>query len=404
MTTEGWVTMPPTERVLFGRRAGPALADEVARLGARRVFLLVGSTLNSQTDEIRQIEAALGSRHAATWAGIAPHAPRSNVLAAASAARDCNADLIVTVGGGSVVDSGKIIPLLIANNARSTDDFDPLRLGFAPPGGGAPPKIIPPTIRTICIPTTLSGGEFNPLSGSTDDASRKKQGYEHPLMAPVSIILDPALTRHTPMWLWLSTGVRGVDHAVEALASPRANPFTDAMAASALRLLKSGLTRVKADPNDVDARLDCQFGAWQAMIPIIGGTPMGASHAIGHVLGGACEVPHGYTSCVMAPVVQAWNAEAGVGRQEVIAAALDAPGAPVGQTLDTLIRGLGMPRSLREVGVGEDKYQIVAEHTLLDIWSKRGPRPITSTAEVIELLRRADLQGGDAHPSDATAA
>jgi alcohol dehydrogenase class IV len=146
-------------------------------------------------------------------------------------------------------------------------------------------------VRVICIPTTLSGGEFNALSGVTDEKTLHKQGYQHRLMAPVAVILDPAITVHTPHWLWLSTGVRSVDHAVETLASTRSNPFCDGVADSALRLLAEGLPRAKADPGDLDGRLKCQIGAWQSMIPIVGGVPMGASHAIGHVLGGACDVP-----------------------------------------------------------------------------------------------------------------
>ena len=115
-------------------------------------------------------------------------------------------------------------------------------------------------------------------------------------MAPVMVVLDPAITRHTPEWLWLSTGVRSVDHAVETLSSYQSNDFADGLAESALRLLVEGLPRVKADPGDLEGRLKCQIGAWQSMISIIGGVPMGASHAIGHILGGTCDVPHGYTS------------------------------------------------------------------------------------------------------------
>ena len=77
----------------------------------------------------------------------------------------------------------------------------------------------------------------------------------------------------------------------------------------------SSSLRVKADPGDLEGRLKCQIGAWQSMISIIGGVPMGASHAIGHILGGTCDVPHGYTSCVMSPYVLAWNAEHDASRQ-----------------------------------------------------------------------------------------
>jgi alcohol dehydrogenase class IV len=208
-------------------------------------------------------------------------------------------------------------------------------------------------------------------------------------MSPVAVVLDPAITVHTPQWLWLSTGVRAVDHAVETLASKRSNAFCDGIADSALRLLAEGLPRSKADPSDLPGRLKCQIGAWQSMISVVGGVPMGASHAIGHVLGGSCDVPHGYTSCVMSPYVLAWNAEVDDSRQGRITACLGRTGVTASEALDRFIRDLGKPRRLSEVGVGEDQLARVAELTLEDPWGRTNPRPITSADQVMSILRLA---------------
>lgn len=378
-----------TERVSMGVPAAEAVSDQAGRMGARRVFLLVGSTLREHTGEIRKIEAALGERHAATWNGISPHAPRSDVLAATHAARDANADLIVTVGGGSVTDAGKIVALLIKHDVHSVEAFEPLRIRVDDNGAVLNPITVGPDIRVICVPTTLSGGEFNTLSGSTDEVTQHKQGYEHRSMAPTMVVLDPALTTHTPEWLWLSTGVRAVDHAVETLASDKSNYFADGMADSALTLLAEGLPRSKSDPRDLDARLMCQVGAWQSMISIIGGVPMGASHAIGHILGGTCDVPHGYTSCVMSPYVLAWNAHYDDSRQARIAKCLGRPGVAASRALDDFIRELGMPRTLAEVGVGPDRFQQIADYTMLDIWGRTNPRPVRSPQDILEILTAA---------------
>jgi len=251
------------------------------------------------------------------------------------------------------------------------------------------PQFEGPDIRVICCPTTLSGGEFNPLSGATDENIGHKQGYEHPLMAPVSIVLDPALTVHTPAWLWTSTGVRSLDHALETLGSLQSDHFSDGMAESALRLLSDGLPAVKADPNDLDARLRCQVGAWQSMIPIIGGVPMGASHAIGHILGGTCDVPHGYCSCVMAPAVLDFNREVNGDRQTRISRCFGKPDARASDLVDAFIRGLGMPRSLREVGVSENQLDHIAEYTMLDFWARTNPRPVNSAADIRQILEMA---------------
>lgn len=383
------MTFTSTERVSIGRPAADALVDQVERLGSKRVFILSGSTLRHKTDEVAKLEAALGDRHAATHDGIHPHAPRTDVLAAARAAAEAKADLIVTVGGGSVTDSGKILSLLIAHDVQTVADFEPLRIYVTPEGEVVNPLKAGNDVRVICIPTTLSGGEFNALSGSTDEETQHKQGYEHRNMAPVMVILDPQLSRHTPEWLFLSTGVRSVDHAVETLASDKSNDFADGLADSALRLLKEGLSRVKADPQDMEGRLKCQVGAWQSMISIIGGVPMGASHAIGHILGGTCDVPHGYCSCVMSPYVLAWNAEYDASRQARISDCLGQPGRPASEALDEFIRSLGMPRTLGEVGVGEDRFQQVAEYTLLDIWGRTNPRPVKSADDILQILRLA---------------
>lgn len=383
------VILTRTQMVSLGVPAAQAVSQQAEALGAQRVFILAGATLARETDEISRIEQALGSRHAATHTGIKPHGPREDVLAAANHARSVNADLVVTVGGGSVTDAGKVMLLCLKHRIASVEDFEPYHTTVDASGNMVLPVFEGPDIPIVCVPVTLSGGEFNPLSGATDTAIKQKQAYTHPDMAPVAVVLDPAITVHTPEWLWLSTGVRAVDHASETLGSLFSNAFFDGMAESALKLLNSGLPRVKADPRDLEARLDCQVGAWQSMIPIIGGVPMGASHAIGHVLGGTCGVSHGHTSCVMAPYVQAWNAGVNGERQRRISAALGHPDKAASELLDALIRSLGMPRTLREVGVDESQFPLIAEYALEDMWGRTNPRPIQSVDDVIEVLNLA---------------
>lgn len=389
MVSASQVVLTATERVTLGMPAADAIAEEAANRGAKRVFILASSHLNRKTDEIRRIESALGARHAATHDGIQPHAPRGDVLTAANRAREAGADLVVTVGGGSVTDAGKILLVCLKHNITTVDQFDNFRTRVDEQGNVVTPVFEGPDVRAICVPTTLSGGEFNPLSGATDETIKQKQAYAQREMVPVCVVLDPAITLHTPEWLWLSTGVRSVDHATETLASFLSNDFCDGIADSALRLLAQGLPIVKADPANLDARLKCQIGAWQSMVPIIGGVPMGASHAVGHVLGGTCDVPHGHTSCVMSPYVQAFNLPVNAERQKRISACLGDAGRPASELLDALIRGLGMPRSLREVGVREDQLQLIADYTLEDIWGRTNPRPISNAADVMAILRTA---------------
>ena len=378
-----------TERVHMGRRTAEALVEEAELLGAQRIFLLVSTTLRKNTQEIAEIEFALGARLAQTYDGIAAHAPRTDVLKATAAARAAEADLIITVGGGSVTDAGKVIALGLKHNILTHEDFEGFYVYVDDNGETVAPVFDGPDIRVICCPTTLSGGEFNTMGGVTDDRENKKQGYTHRMMAPIAIVLDPALTLHTPEWLWHSTGVRAVDHALESLSSNHSSYFCDGVAESALRLLSQAMPEVKADPANLDARLRCQIGAWQSMIPIIGGVPMGASHAIGHVLGGTADVPHGYCSCVMAPAVLAFNKPVTGAKQVKVSDSFGRPGEDASVVLDEFIRGLGMPRSLGEVGVDKDQLDLIAEYTMLDFWSRTNPREITGPADVRSILEQA---------------
>ncbi len=378
-----------TERVHIGRRVADALVEEVQVLGAKRVFLLVSTTLRNSTDEISEIEAALGDSVASVFDGIRAHAPRLDVLAALEAARAAETDLIITVGGGSVTDAGKVIALGLKHGFQKHEDFEGYYVYVDEAGETVVPQFEAPEIRVICCPTTLSGGEFNTMGGVTDDKDNKKQGYTHRMMAPIAIVLDPALTVHTPEWLWFSTGVRALDHALEALGSTHSNHFCDGIAGSAIRLLSNALPEVKSDGADLDARLRCQVGAWQSMIPVIGGVPMGASHAIGHVLGGTADVPHGYCSCVMAPSVLAFNESVNGDKQRQISMCMGQPDRAASELVDEFITALGMPRSLTAVGITEEQLDLIAEYTMLDFWSRTNPREIKGPADVRGILEMA---------------
>ena len=374
-------------RVTLGVPAADAIKAEAERREARRIFVLAGGHLATETDEIERVKMALGSRVVAVHHGIRAHAPRRDIVAAANVARDCDADLIVAIGGGSVTDAGKIVALAFSRGVHTVDELNALRFRHSDDGtphyqSGGDLKA-----RVICVPTTLSAGEFNVMAGSVDEERNVKEGFGHPQMAPLCVVLDPAITLHTPEWLWLSTGIRSVDHATETLASLLSNDYADGLAESGLRLLARGLRRVKADAHDLEARLQCQVGAWQSAVPLVCGVPMGASHALGHAMGGY-NVPHGYTSCVTMAHVQNWNAEVVGERQKRISAALDAPDTAAAVALDDLVRGLGLPRTLRDVGLTDEQIPEIARHAYADIWGKTNPRSIKGAEDMEHILRK----------------
>jgi maleylacetate reductase len=350
---------------------------------------MVSGTLRRETDEVGKIERALGGRCAAIFDAMPQHTPREAVIAASEQARAANADLIVTIGGGSVIDGAKAVQLCLANDIRTPEALDDLRPVTGPDGALMPPRCNPPSVRQITVPTTLSGGEFSAIAGVTDERRKVKELFRHPGIIPRAVILDPAVTVHTPPWLWLSTGVRAVDHCVEGICSGEANPFADAQALHGLALLSGGLPRVKTDPSDLQARLDCQIGTWLSMGPLAAGVPMGASHGIGYVLGAAFDIPHGHTSCIMLPAVMRWNKPANAERQMLVAAAMGHPGEDASDVLDGFIAGLGMPRSLSAVKIGPESFGHIAEGAMETPWVPRNPRPIDDPMQVCEILNLA---------------
>ena len=131
---------PVLERVVYGRPAAQALAAEVERIGAKRVFLVVSGTMNRTTDEVEKVRAALGDRHAGTYDGIPPFTPRSAVLKAAELARCAGTDLVVTFGGGSVTEGGKMVRLCLQHDITDVDGFDRFRAVTKPDGTRVKPQ------------------------------------------------------------------------------------------------------------------------------------------------------------------------------------------------------------------------------------------------------------------------
>src|SRR5262249_16019043 len=177
---------------VFGKPAAEALAAQIVRLGAMRVFLMVSNSLNHKTDEIARIRRALGTRCAGTFDRMPPHTPRSAVIQATEAARAANADLMVTIGGGSITDGAKAVQMRLANDIRASGAIDKLRPVKGADGTVGPPEMQAPAVRQISVPTTLSGGEFSAIAGVTDERTKVKELLRHPGIIPSAVILDPA--------------------------------------------------------------------------------------------------------------------------------------------------------------------------------------------------------------------
>jgi maleylacetate reductase len=315
-----------TRRVHFGSGSLGKLEGEAS--GYERAFIITGRTLQEKTDLVRRIEQILGERHAGTFAGMSEHTPGGAVERAAEAAEVAGADLLVSVGGGSAVDGTKAVARQLAYPEH------------------------------VAVPTTLSGAEWAQRVGVTDEAVGRKSGFADPRTVPGVVILDPETTVFTPERLWLSTGIRALDHAVEGILYGGEHPVTDVTGAEGARRLMELLPESKADPDDLGSRGELQVAAWLSYFGPLN-TPMGVSHDLGRRLGASYGVPHGITSCItLAPSLEVTRETVRQDRWDLLSRAL---GGDPPQQIAALVRTLGLPSRLDEVGVPRENIGAIAE-------------------------------------------
>jgi alcohol dehydrogenase class IV len=258
----------------------PTLLDT---LGASKALVITGNSLYTKTDVVKKVEGILReqNRHAATFYNIGEHSPISGIRAGVDMLKQSGADIIVSVGGGSPIDASKAIIYYL--HEQLGGDF----------------------LRQIAIPTTLSAAEYSIGAGYTDEAGQKT-AVSSQYLAPSGVILDAELTLATPEKLWLSTGIRALDHAVEQLYRPFVIPPLKQLCYGAIVDLFKYLPQSKADPSDIHARQKLQVASWMSLWPARLGqySALGLSHSLGHKLGATYGIPHGITSCLtLAPTV-----------------------------------------------------------------------------------------------------
>ncbi|KAJ7730485.1 putative Fe-containing alcohol dehydrogenase [Mycena maculata] len=371
---------------------------------AQHVFIIASSTLVRTTDTLDALRGALGAKVVGVKFGLKEHTYFSDVIAIAEECRKLDVDLIVTLGGGTLSDAAKMVSLALANDITQSADL--LNLPTSKTVVGTVHAKLP-AVPVICIATTLSAGEFTNAAGVTDDRDNKKHQFIFGKAIYLVIYDAELVTAHTPLRLFLQSGFRSVDHCVESLCSIYSTELSEMHAKIGLAQLVPGLLRCRADDGeiraDVEARLLCQLASIHANATTFRVyNPSGGSHAIGHMLG-PFGVGHGHTSGILLPAVCKYNARHGadVDRQEKVARLLwrmpemrrlaESKGlaeetADLGDVLDILVRELGMPRTLAEVGVGRDRFEQLAEYSVYDIWAATNPVPLTKKEQVMEIL------------------
>jgi alcohol dehydrogenase len=353
------------ERVIYGARRIESLGRELERHGCRRALVVTGATLG-RSKLLEGVTGAAGAMLAGVFTGTAQHAPSATIDALVAEARRVTADSFVSFGGGSPIDSAKAAAMALM-------------------GGGGPraigasttrPPADAPAITHLAVPTTLSAAEWTPFGGVTNEATREKGGVGDPRLQPRTVILDPELTVETPAWLWASTAMRALDHAVEGAYSARHQALTDLLATRAIALLREHLKpSMQGGADELEHRLQCQLAAWFSIFGALN-TRLGVSHALGHQIGPYWNVPHGVTSCITLPHVMRFMAAVAPERFGPIA---DGFGIPFGahnpraaalecaERAAQFIGGFEVPTRLRDVGVPREEIGRIAGAVLHEI-------------------------------------
>jgi len=367
----------PRERIRWGQAALDAVREEIG--DTARLFILTTASLVKNTQIIDEMQRGLSPQCCGVFQNISEHTPFSDVIDAAQAARIANADIILSVGGGSIIDAAKAAIICLRESIDTVEALSS-RIGQISEGPGGP--------RHISIPTTLSGAEHTEFAGGINPATGTKELLGGTHICPQTVILDPALSLYTPEDLWLSTAIRSVDHAIEGICAPDSSPLIQAEALGALGLFSKSLRRTKQAPDDLSARLESMHAVWLATASI-GRVMHGASHGLGYLLGALGGVPHGVTSCVFLPAVLDWNLSVNADKQKQIAAALGAENMSAGDAVRCLVADLGLPGTLSAVGADDALKHQICEYAMGHPVVMANPRAITSPQDIFEIMELA---------------
>ena len=340
------------QRVLFGTGlAASHLAVETKRVGANRPFVVASA-------RHQELVERAGLTDAVRYGRIVEHVPADVAAEARAAAHASDADLLISIGGGSATGLAKAIALTSA-------------------------------LPIVAVPTTFAGSEATDVWGATENG-RKRTGSD-PRVLPAVVVYDADLFAGLPSSLAVASGLNAVAHAIDSMWAPRADPIDAALAMEGLQALSTGLRGVVA--GDADATEQTLYGSYLAAVAFAS-AGSGLHHKICHVLGGAFGLPHAATHAIVLPHVLAFNAPFAATASARIASALGAENASDG--LDRLRTSVDAPTALRDIGLREDDIEPAVALILPEV-PPNNPRPVDA-ASLTAVLHDA-WSGSDPRPT-----
>ncbi|MEM6666368.1 MAG: iron-containing alcohol dehydrogenase [Pseudomonadota bacterium] len=359
--------------IRFGAGRISELADACRAAGMARPLLVTDRGLSALPITLAALdllgEAGLGR---SLFSEVDPNPNEINLAAGIAAFTAGDHDGVVAFGGGSGLDLGKCIAFM-AGQSRSVWDFEDIGDWWTRAKADAIAPI-------VAVPTTAgTGSEAGRAGVITNSETHVKKVIFHPKMLPAITICDPELTVGMPPVITVGTGMDAFAHCLEAYSSPFYHPMSQGIALEGMRLVKDNLPKVVVDPGDIPARANMMSAAAMGAVAFQKG--LGAIHALSHPVGAVYNTHHGMTNAVVMPPVLTFNRTAIDDRISHAAAYLGIAGGFDGffDFVMGLRADLGVPDGLKDLGVGDDRFDELAEMAIVD--PTAGGNPVLLTKE-----------------------
>lgn len=374
-------------RVAFGAGVHREVALEIKALGRSRAMLVSDEVLATRTDLVERVKKALGATCVAVFTEVRPDSPTSIIDRGAELAREHEVDCIVSVGGGSAIDSAKGIAIAHSEGGSVLD-----HQGFQ--------NLSRDTTAHVAIPTTAgTGSEVTRAAVLLDEAAHQKLIYGDNHLFPRVAMLDAELTTGMPASITAGTGLDALTHALEAMHSQQRNPVADALALQAVRYVRRYLPRAVEHPDDLDARGKMLLAATMAA-QAFDNAQVGVVHAIAHSIGARRHVHHGTANAIALSHCIRFNAddpgaaESYRDAAEAFGLAVDALDAEraahaLADAVEAFVAEVGLPTKLRQVGVTEEDLEPIAEMAVSDASIVYNPKFAMDAELVLGIVRAA---------------
>jgi alcohol dehydrogenase class IV len=374
-----------TTKIIFGNGSSASEVEaEMSALKCSRAVVVTDQGI-IKAGLLDKITKSLGEKCVGVFSDVPQDSGMDVVDRAAAYAREKGADIIISVGGGSAIDTAKCMCILLTEGG-SLSNFEGIQL------------LTRPQTPHIVIPTTAgTGSEVTWAAVIYDKSKGQKILIVESYNAPRVAILDPTLTAKLPPLLTASTGMDAMTHAIEAISSIQREPIADAMGLHAIRLLNKHLPQCIKNGSDLSARGQVQLAATMAGWSF-GNAMIGIVHAMAHSIGAVAHVPHGVANGILLPHCMEFNLSDAEDYYAEIAQAMGVcePGSTTEQAAAAAVKAvfdftkkIGHPQKLSEFGVTEENIIKAADMSMSDGSIVNNPRLVMDSGEVLEIYKKA---------------